>query len=217
MTPKEVSFGREIVLRAAVDVVRAKGLEGLTARNVGSALAASVAPVYKAYGSMDDLTRAVLEEIRRLVDERTRQPLTEIPFLNIGVGIVVFARDESALFRALFHSRHSCPDILEAFYRSILERMKSDQMLSWLPENRLGRLLDSLWLYTLGLATAIIFGQLVDLGTENVVRLFKSMGNILMFAEVADIADCESPNNEREWTRILREKKIVLPSSNTRP
>jgi AcrR family transcriptional regulator len=216
MTPKEISFGREIVLGAAVEVVRAKGLEGLTARNVASALAASVAPVYKAFGSMEDLARAVLEESRRLMDERTRQPLTEIPFLNIGVGIVVFARDESHLFRALFHSQHACRDILESFCRSILVRMKTDQMLSWLPENRLGRLLDSLWLYTLGLATAIVFGQLVDSGTENIVRLLKSMGNVLMFAEVADIADWDSPNNEKEWTRLLRDKKIVLPSASSK-
>lgn len=216
MSPKEISFGREIVLKAGLEVVRDKGFEGLTARRVASALSASVAPVYKAYGSMEDLTRAVLEECRRLVDERTRQPLTEIPFLNIGVGIVVFARDEKALFRALFHSPHHCPEILEGFTDSILERMKADQMLRWLPENRLGRLLDGLWLYTLGLATAIIFGQLVDPSTENIVRLLRSMGNVLMFAEVADIADWDSPSNEKEWTRLLQEKKIVLPASKAR-
>lgn len=216
MSPKEISFGREIVLKAGLEVVRDKGFEGLTARRVASALSASVAPVYKAYGSMEDLTRAVLEECRRLVDERTRQPLTEIPFLNIGVGIVVFARDEKALFRALFHSPHHCPEILEGFTHSILERMKADQMLRWLPENRLGRLLDGLWLYTLGLATAIIFGQLVDPSTENIVRLLRSMGNVLMFAEVADIADWDSPSNEKEWTRLLQEKKIVLPASKAR-
>ena len=216
MAPKEISYSRDIVLKAALEVVRDGGLDGLTARNVASALSASVAPVYKAFGSMDDLTRAVLEEIRRLMEERARQPLAEIPFLNVGVGIVVFARDENALFRALFHSRHHCPEIIEAFYHSILERMKADEMLGWLPENRLGRLLDGLWLYTIGLATAIIFGQLVDPGTENVVRLLKSMGNILMFAEVADIADLDSPSNEKEWTRLLQEKKVVLPASKSR-
>jgi AcrR family transcriptional regulator len=216
MAPKEISYSRDIVLKAALEVVRDGGLDGLTARNVASALSASVAPVYKAFGSMDDLTRAVLEEIRRLMEERARQPLAASPFLNVGVGIVVFARDENALFRALFHSRHHCPEIIEAFYHSILERMKADEMLGWLPENRLGRLLDGLWLYTIGLATAIIFGQLVDPGTENVVRLLKSMGNILMFAEVADIADWDSPSNEKEWTRLLQEKKVVLPASKSR-
>jgi len=211
MTPKEVSFNREIVLEAALGVVRTGGLEGLTARSVAAALSASVAPVYKAYGSMEDLTRAVLEAARGLMDERTRESPTEAPFLNIAAGIVAFARDEGALFRALFHSRHECRDVLEAFTRSVLERMRADRMLSWMPGDRLGRLLDSLWLYSLGLATSVVYGQHVDSGTQNIVRLLKSMGNILMFAEVADIADCDSPSNEREWTRILREKKLGPP------
>jgi AcrR family transcriptional regulator len=216
MAPKEISFGREVVLGAALEVVKSKGLEGLTARNVASELQASVAPVYKAFGSMDDLARGVLEEARRLMEDRTREVPTEVPFLNIGLGVVTFARDERSLFKALFHSRHGCRDILEDFYGSILERMKADKMLNWLPPAHLERLLDSLWLYILGLATALVYGQLIDPSTENIIHLLKSMGNVLMFAEVAGIADCLSPENEKEWSRLLREKKIVLPTSNSK-
>jgi AcrR family transcriptional regulator len=211
MTPKAITFPKDAVLDAAVSVVRSRGLEGLTARAVAERMRSSVAPVYKAYRSMDGLTRGVLEAARRLMDERTRRPYSDVPFLNIGVGIVEFARDESRLFQALFLSRHRNQDILAAFHKSVLGRMKEDALLRLMPDASLERLLDMIWLYTLGLAAAVVYGRPPDTKTETIIRSLKDMGNILMFAEVAGISDCESAANDKEWARLIREKGIVVP------
>jgi AcrR family transcriptional regulator len=211
MTPKAITFNRDAVLDAAVAVVRARGLEGLSARAVAARLKSSVAPVYKAFRSMDGLTRGVLEAARLLMDERTRRSYSDVPFLNIGVGIVEFARDENRLFQALFLSRHQNQDILESFHASVLARMKEDALLRLMPNASLERLLDTIWLYTFGLAAAVVYGQVPDSKTETIIRSLKDMGNILMFAEVAGISDCESAANDKEWTRLIREKGIVLP------
>ena len=211
MTPKAVTFGQDAVLDAAVAVVRRRGLGGLSARTVAASLKSSVAPVYKAFRSMDGLTRAVLRAARGLMDERTRRPYTDMPFLNIGAGIVEFARDESRLFQALFLSPHQQRDILEEFNASVLERMKQDDLLRLMPDSSLHRLLDRIWLYTLGLATAVIYSQLPDTRTETLIRSLKDMGNILMFAEVAGISDSDGAACEKEWARLIREKGIVLP------
>ena len=64
---------------------------------------------------------------------------------------------------------------------------------------------------TLGLAVAVVYGQLADTKTETIIRSLKDMGNILMFAEVAGISDCESAANDREWARLIQEKGIVVP------
>lgn len=217
MTPRAVSFGKDSVLDAAVAVVRARGLKGLSARAVAARLKSSVAPVYKAFRSMDGLTRGVLETARRLMDERTRRAYSDVPFLNIGVGIVEFARDENRLFQALFLSRHHNQDVLEAFHESVLARMKEDALLRLLPDAALEQLLETIWFYTLGLAAAVVYGQLPDSKTETIIRSLKDMGNILMFAEVAGISDCESTANEEEWARLIREKGIVIPSGTTIP
>jgi len=211
MAPKSIAFNRDVVLAAALEVVRKSGLDHLTARAAAKRLQASVAPVYRAFRSMDDLTRAVLEAARIRMDEETRRPFSDIPFLNIGVGIVVFARDETRLFQALFLSRHRNKDILERFNTSVLTRMKQDAMLRPLPNSSLERLLNSIWLYTLGLATAVVYGQVPDMRTETIVRRLKDMGNILMYAEVAGIADGDSPACEAEWARLLREKGLRIP------
>jgi AcrR family transcriptional regulator len=211
MTPKAVEFDREAVLAAAVEVVRRRGLEGLTARSVAARLRASVAPVYSAFRSMTDLERGVLEEARRLMDEETRRTPTDIPFLNLGVGIVRFARDESRLFSALFLSRHQGQDILERFRSSILGRMKQDSLLRLLPDASLERLLDSIYPFTLGLATAIVYGQTGDASDRAIIRRLRDMGNILMYAEASGLADCESPENERAWKQVF--KKWGIPWS----
>lgn len=209
MSPKSIEFKKEAVLEAALEIVRGKGLEALSARAVAARSRSSVAPVYRAFGSMRALERAVLECARRRLDDRTRKPFTDIPFLNIGVGIVVFARDEGPLFRALFHSRHQGQDILNSFQESVLARMKEDSMLRLLPDDSLRHLLGSIWFCTLGLATAVVYGHVAVSGTAEIIRRLRDMGNILLFAEVAGIADSESPANDREWERLLREKGIA--------
>src|SRR5512136_878972 len=101
MAPKEATFTRDTVIRAALDVVRRHGWDALTARGVAKQLGASVAPVYSAFGSMETLLQETLKRIRRLLQDYTSRVYSESPFLNIGAGIISFARDEPLLFQAL--------------------------------------------------------------------------------------------------------------------
>jgi hypothetical protein len=160
---------------------------------------------------MENLRRGVLDSARRLLEEKAGQPFTDIRFLNIGIGVVMFARDEAHLFRALFLSPSCAQSIFSDFCATARKRMKEDTMLGRLPDESLKRLWDSFWLYTMGLATAVSLGQVSDRAGENIIRLFKNTTNTLIFAEIAGIADCESPDNAREWSRLLLEKKIILP------
>ncbi|MHB8055890.1 MAG: TetR/AcrR family transcriptional regulator [Candidatus Aminicenantales bacterium] len=211
MSPRETTFDKPAVLAAAIKIVGENGWEKLTARAVADELKASVAPVYSTFGSMEALEREILHEARRRLYESTMVAYTDDAFLNIGVGMVVFARDEGPLFTALFHTRHSHPDIVEAVFASILQRMKADAMLRLLPDASLERLLDNIGAYTLGLAASIVYGRDADPSTASIIGHLKNAGNMMIFGEVSGIADCESPDNEREWERIVREKNIVLP------
>lgn len=211
MTPREMSFDRETVLAAAVELVREKGWKSLTARAVAERLKSSVAPVYSTFGSMEGIEREVLEEARRRLHERTSVPYTDNAFLNIGVGVVVFAREEGHLFRALFHTRHNHPEIVAKVNASFLERMKDDPALRLLPDPSLERLLHYLGTYTFGLAALIVYGHQQDPSTEIIIRLLRNAGNMMIFGEFSGLADDESPDSLREWSRILMEKNIVLP------
>lgn len=212
MSPKQVTFTRPAVLSAALELIRQHGWESLSARGLAQKLKSSVAPVYSAFGSMAALQRQVLLEARRLLDATVAVSYTDMPFLNIGVGVVAFARQEPNLFRALFLQRHGQPDILRAFHDSILKHMSQDAMLKLLSEASRRRLLENIWLYTLGLANSIIFDQIKHVSTEKIIRLLKDAGNVLIYAEAAGIMPCNSPENEAAWLRLMREKNIVSPS-----
>jgi len=216
MTPRETTFSKESVLTASVELVRERGWENLTARAVADRLHSSVAPVYRTFGSMEGLEREILEEARRRLHEHTVASYTDGAFLNIGVGMVVFARQEAHLFTALFHTRHNHADIVDSVFSSILDRMRSDPMLRLLPLPSLERLLHYLGMYTLGLAASIVYGRGIDPSTDNIVRLLKNAGNMMIFGEVSGLADCESADHEREWARILNEKNIAPPRKESR-
>jgi len=210
MSPKKTTFTPDSVLQAALDVVRRQGWNALTARGVAQRLGASVAPVYSVFGSMENLWRGTLKEIRRILQEYTSKSYSKIPFLNIGAGIISFARDEPLLYQALFQTRHGFQDIVEEVNSSILSWMKTDSQLGLLSEESRTRLYDNIGYYTMGLAAAVAAGR-VTVSAEDIVRLLMDMGNVAMFAEVSGIADSASPESEREWTRLLQEKNIRPP------
>jgi AcrR family transcriptional regulator len=211
MSPRETTFSRKTVLDAAISLVREEGWEALTARGIAARLESSVAPVYSAFGSMESVEREVLEEARRLLHDKMAVRYTEGDFLNIGVGMVVFARDESNLFISLFHTRHNHPDIVDGIFGSILASMKADPLLRLLSDASLVRLLRNLKMYTLGLAAAIVYDRREDPSTENIIRSLNNAGNMMIHGELTGLADAESPETEEIWARLLREKNIVLP------
>jgi AcrR family transcriptional regulator len=211
MSPRQTVFSPAAVADAALALVRRDGQESLSARNVARELRASVTPVYSACGSMEQLHRLVLERILHLLQDYTREPLSAMPFLNIGVGIVRFARDETNLFRALFHTRHGQRDIQLRFHASVLACMQADPTLGQLPRASLERIKDTIWLYTLGLATAIIAGIVTATTDNDIIRLLKDAGNIVMFAEVAGINAADSAQNERLWNQVLHERHLTRP------
>ncbi|MDH4196907.1 MAG: TetR/AcrR family transcriptional regulator [Candidatus Aminicenantes bacterium] len=215
MAPKKTTFTHDTVLRAALDVVRRHGWDALTTRSVSEQLGASVAPVYSTFGSMDSLLRKTLREIRRLLQDFMSRSYSELPFLNIGAGIVAFARDEPLLFQALFQTRHGFQDVVKGIDSSILSWMKTDAQLRLLADTSRERLYDNIGFYTMGLAAAVAAGRVADIADAKIVRLLKNMGNIVMFAEVSGIADSDSPESEREWARILAEKNIPRPAAKT--
>lgn len=102
MAPKN-KFTKEEMTEAALRVVRAKGLDGLTAKTMADALRTSTQPIFTGFGSMDGVKQAVYAAAVRVYDRYTDVGLQEkIPFLGVGLQYIRFAREEPALYRLLF-------------------------------------------------------------------------------------------------------------------
>ena len=105
MAPKN-KFTREEMVEAALRVVRAKGIDGLTAKTLADALGTSTQPVFTAFGSMDALKREVYAAALRVYDGYVNAGLKEkIPFFGVGMQYIRFAREEPELYRLLFLTR----------------------------------------------------------------------------------------------------------------
>ena len=105
MAPKN-KFTKEEMVEAALRVVREKGMEGLSAKSMASALGTSTQPVFTAFGSMAGIKQAVYDAAVRVYDSYTEKGLREqIPFFGVGIQYIRFAREEPALYRLLFLTR----------------------------------------------------------------------------------------------------------------
>ena len=82
MAPKN-KFTKEEMVAAALQVVRTKGIEGLTAKTMADALGTSTQPIFTAFGSMDIVRQEVCAAAVRVYDQYTNAGLQEkIPFFG---------------------------------------------------------------------------------------------------------------------------------------
>ena len=104
MAPKN-KFTKEEMAEAALRVVRAKGLDGLTAKTIADELGTSTRPIFTGFGSMDEVRQAVYAAAVGVYDRYVDAGLKErIPFLGVGTQCIRFAREEPELYRLLFLS-----------------------------------------------------------------------------------------------------------------
>lgn len=105
MAPKN-KFTKEEMTEAALRVVRANGIDCLTAKAIADELGTSTRPIFTAFGSMDEVRQAVYAAAVRVYDGYTSVGLKEnIPFLGVGKSYIRFAKEEPELYRFLFLTR----------------------------------------------------------------------------------------------------------------
>ena len=183
MPPKE-TFSRQDIVQAAFDIAKKQGMHALTARKVAHRLQCSTAPVYSHFESMDELEREAIRKARDLLYEYATRPYTDNVFLNMGTGILLFARDQSELFRALFLERRIFGDILAEFRRGLLERMKADERFAAMPDSDRKALLETMWTFTHGYASLICVGLIEKTGQEQIIEKFNEVGKVIVAAAV---------------------------------
>ena len=105
MAPKN-KFTKDEMVAAALRVVRASGIDGLTAKTMAGELGTSTQPVFTGFGSMDGVKAEVYAAAVGVYDRYTTEGLKEaVPFLGVGRQYIRFAREEPELYRLLFLTR----------------------------------------------------------------------------------------------------------------
>ncbi len=194
---RKTVFSGEDVVKAGLAVMEKDGIENLSARRVAEEMGASTAPVYSNFSNMDDLVVAVKMAAVELLLEMTHQKPTENPFLNMGVGVLEFARKHPLLYGALFLQANDECVAGPGFMKDLLERMAVLPNLEHLKPVERIILLRKMSIFTHGLATHICTGLPVEIKWEDMLQLLDEVGDAIL----ADAVD-RSPRTEEDLARL---------------
>jgi AcrR family transcriptional regulator len=186
--PPRTVYTREDIEAAALALVAEQGLEALSARAVARRMGCSTAPVYSQFRSMDDLARAVLLRAKARLQGHATATYTGRVFLDMGVGIVSFARDHAPLFRALFLEGDDYRDLIEEFHEEMLGRMADDPALRSLSRAQREALLSRMATFTHGLAAMVCAGLAASTDQEAIVAALSDVGRAVVGAALAEAA-----------------------------
>lgn len=101
--PPKHKFSRDEIVEAAVQVVRERGIDGLTAKTLSARLGTSTQPIFTYFDTMDAVRTAVYASAERRYAHCSEEGLREkIPFFGFGMQHIRFAREEPELYRLLF-------------------------------------------------------------------------------------------------------------------
>lgn len=160
--PPKAKFTREEIVDAAFSIVRERGMESLTARELSKRLGSSARPIFTVFKNMDEVKDEVIKKAIELDAEYTNRGLQEdIPFKGVGKAYILFAQDEPQLFRLLFMSEPkeslTVPSMVESF-NSVCNISDSIEGPYGMDKEGAARLFQHMWIYTHGIATMCVNG-----------------------------------------------------------
>jgi AcrR family transcriptional regulator len=157
MPPKK-KFNKKEMLDAAFEIARNEGLLNLSARTIAESLGCSTSPIYSAFGSMEKVEEGVCKMSTELLLKYQTIPRTGFPFMDMGLGYIVFAKEEKRLFRDMFMNI----DALKPFSQEMVKYasselmdnvMRDDPALKCLDGEQKSELLQIMWTFSHGIAT----------------------------------------------------------------
>ena len=121
--PPKTRITKDMIVQAAVEVVKQSGYEAINARTVSAQLHCSTQPVMYHFSTIDAIKRAAYAQVDRLHTEYLLTVAPEQdPLLGIGLNYIRFAVEEHQLFRFLFQSGY-------AQENSLLEMIDSEELI----------------------------------------------------------------------------------------
>ena len=153
--PPKPKFTKDEIVQAALEVVSRKGVEALTAKELGEALGSSARPIFTVFNSMKEVQQAVRAAAMRRFEGFAEPSRPDMPlFKQVGMQMVRFGMREPKLYQLLFmqekRSAVSFDDVFgdlgptaETCIRLIREEYNLDEAAA-------GLLFENVWIYTFG-------------------------------------------------------------------
>lgn len=187
--PPKPKFTREEIIETALDVVAKKGIEALTAKELGNALGSSARPIFTVFQSMKELQDELQEAaMKRFENYDGDMPPGTPLFRQIGMKMVLFGTYEPKLYQILFMKENSDSHTFEDIFSGLgitaeicMESIREDYKLN---RDEAKMLFENLWIYTFGVgalcATGVCrfsqerLGEMLSTEFQAIMMLIKS-------------------------------------------
>ncbi len=176
--PPKPKFPQAKILDAAFEVVREKGMASLSTRAVAKRLNSSTMPVHSCLKSQKYLMEAIASRAFELMLKFQTIPRTGDPFIDMGIGYVLFARDEKHLFRCIAGEQHmkKFKKYMELHLSTLVEHIAAYALLKGLSAGEARKFVFQGWAYAHGLASLVNTGYYSDMNEEKIRDLFEYTG-----------------------------------------
>lgn len=170
--PPVKKFTKEEIVDIATEIVRKDGFKGLNARKLALKLGSSVNPIFNNFASMDDVCKAVYENIYNIYKEKMLEGSKNVlGYKGMGLAYIEFAREFPEYFKILFMQK---TDIgAENFIMADAigdEVIKKGQKLTGFSFDEQKRFHVKVWFLTHGMA-CLVATHTIDLSPEEVDKI----------------------------------------------
>lgn len=161
--PPKPKFTKDEIVQAALEVVSQKGVEALTAKELGDALGSSARPIFTVFRSMKEVQDEVRAAAMRRFERFAAQTLPDMPlFKQVGMRMVLFGAKEPKLYQLLFmqenHNAASFDDVFGALGSTAETCIQSLRNAHSLTEAESRLLFETVWIYTFGIGALCATG-----------------------------------------------------------
>lgn len=184
------SFTKDRFIDAAFKIVRTKGWDKLSARSLAKELNCSTMPIYSYLRSMKNLHKELGKKATDLLLTYQTTTRTGRVFFDMGLGYILFARQEKNLFRLLFarNERRGKYNKLrktmtEFAFKNLIQKMKNDPIFQGLNEQKLKNILIKMWIFVHGLAFLINNNAFPNGNEDYIKEILKETGQFIIEGE----------------------------------
>ena len=202
--PRKTQFTIENVVMAAFELVREKGLAGLSAPAVADKMGCSTMPIYSHFKNMQALEDEVVKKTWGLVMKYQSQRYTGDVWVDQAIGYVRFARNEKNLFKCMLdgHNPELRYEMHQKQWQYLAERLEGYDAFDRLDEEQRTRVRYSRSMLSHGVAMSPNTGL-----NKVIVEDDKLLAGFLSTVSQALLKGYEAlPPLEEDKKRLLEEK-----------
>lgn len=155
--PPITKIKKEDIIDESYRMLREYGFEGLNARKIAKNLNCSIQPIFHNFKNMEELKTEVLKKVISVYHTYMKQNLdTELPYKQIGINYINFAKEEPELFKIMFMSHYNIPASKLISDDPIYEEVKKyiGEQLNLSADN-IKNFHVKMWIFTHGIATML--------------------------------------------------------------